>query len=748
MAFSLGKVRGNAVLGQPLALAFDVKLEGGEDLPVSCIEAQVVQGDSAMDSSRLRVSFSARGADSTLELSSSQLIEEPSLAITLRAGCDQKTSRKYVLLTELPGEGSAPGSKPIDLPVGKAVAAPLPDLGRSLAAAPAKTDPVGAGAEQGRAARATVPRPARGAADGVASASMAAAPSASASAGNTHAAPKVSAKPLHEKGSRLKLEAADMFTDRVADLRLSPSLSLLPQEGPSPQRSQAQSTWAALNASPEQLAADEQRKTVLEAQNKTLSSSVKATQGQLSELKLRLQEAEAERFANPLVYVLGALLGLSLVGGALAWKRRRAPSDEPLIHGPGKAKSPWWQTRLKPGATPAGDPLLATASREQEPSSEFAADPSGFAPIPAHPPLGASPSVMGMMVDLDLSESAFRRLEDAAPAASVKSSSTGQPAAPSPSPSPSPSALPPAPVGGEAAPADLFDVQQHAEFFVSLGQYDEAIAVLRHHIEQYPAACPLAYLDLLKIHHTLSHTLEYASLREAFNRIYSAEVPLFSGFSRPGGGLSAYPATLARLEEAWGGAGALAVVEECLYRPYADAEGKPFDLDAFKDLLVLQAVAAQLSKDLTGPSSVPRIQAGDLSLAFQSSREGGSAPAAAAHIPAELMPLDPISGFGPSTQLPVQESVLDLDLSEPEMSQSPSSPPPPANQQDALGTSIEFESIPVFSHDAEILVESPLDAPPNSPDKLVPTVVDEGNLIDFDIFEEELKAARPLKKTS
>lgn len=749
LAFSLGKVRGGVVLGQPLALSFDVKLDSGEEFPVSCVEASVVQGDNRMDSSRIRVAFSGRGADGVVELSSTQLIEEPAVTVTLRAGCDQKTSRKYVLLTELPTETrSTPAPTPVPAlavvprasnPVAAPEGAHASDAvaeGRAGTSAPAQPTPQSAMPRSEPAP--SVSRPMKAAATVKPQAARSAAPDVKPPAAERQAG-KAKGQP------RLKLEAPDLSAERIADLRLSPALSVVPQEGASPQRSQALALWLALNASPEQVAADGQRKASLEAQNQSLNAAAKAEHAKVGDLQARLQEAEEARYANPLVYALAALSGLMLLGGAWLWKRRGLPAL-PKVKGPEKAKNPWWQTGLKPAAAPLSE---LPAQPEVEPVT--APGPkvglSDFATLQGDR-MAAGGLVSGLQVDLDLSESAFRRLESLGQSESPVASPVAAPR-PVPQMPERPTAPVASPMSSEQAPADLFDVQQHAEFFVSLGQYDEAITVLRHHIDQYPSACPLAYLDLLKIHHMLSHTVEYASLREAFNGLFSGEIPVFSAFSKAGKSLESYPRTMAHLEKAWSTPRVLSAVEACLFRSYADTHGETFELDAFKDLLVLQAVAAQLSKDAAvGTPVQARIQAGDLSLAFQAARDAGAAhQATAGQIPAELMPLDPISGFGPSTQMPVQEPALDLDLSEPDPGRPADSgmPVPPSPLTASLTATGE---LPLHEMPTGLIFESPLDSPlDEKPVEPPAVVVDDEHLIDFDIFEADLKSVQSSNKS-
>jgi hypothetical protein len=138
-------------------------------------------------------------------------------------------------------------------------------------------------------------------------------------------------------------------------------------------------------------------------------------------------------------------------------------------------------------------------------------------------------------------------------------------------------------------PEELFDVQQHAEFFVSLGQYDQAIAVLKKHISENAESSPLAYLDLLKIYHTLSRIEDYNQLRGDFNRIFNGQVPPFAGFTNEGRTLEDYPDVMAEIQALWPSRQVESLIEEYLY-PNPGRQREPFDLAAFRELLMLHAM--------------------------------------------------------------------------------------------------------------------------------------------------------------
>jgi hypothetical protein len=140
---------------------------------------------------------------------------------------------------------------------------------------------------------------------------------------------------------------------------------------------------------------------------------------------------------------------------------------------------------------------------------------------------------------------------------------------------------------------ELFDVQQQADFFVSLGQHDQAIAVLRSHIGDNVQTSALVYLDLFNLYHQLKRQQEYEVLREDFNQRFNAKMPTFELYNDVSPGLDAYQAALTRIEALWPSPKVLEVIEESLFRR-PDADAKAFDLEAYRELLLLYAVAREI----------------------------------------------------------------------------------------------------------------------------------------------------------
>ncbi|NUN62394.1 MAG: hypothetical protein HUU13_15215 [Burkholderiaceae bacterium] len=139
-------------------------------------------------------------------------------------------------------------------------------------------------------------------------------------------------------------------------------------------------------------------------------------------------------------------------------------------------------------------------------------------------------------------------------------------------------------------PEELFDLQQQAEFFVSVGEHIQAIGVLRKYIADNETTAPSAYLELLRLYRSLSRVDDFNELRAQFHRHFNALVPEFSSFNRPGRPLLTYADVLAEIEAIWSDESVLPMLDSLLFR-HGDAVLERFDLAAFDDLLLLNAIA-------------------------------------------------------------------------------------------------------------------------------------------------------------
>lgn len=320
-AATLGRAQGSVWIGKPLDLAIPVQFADGEDASAACVDADVFHADARQDTSRIRITVEPSGSPQAgvVRIVSSAPVDEPMVTVYLRAGCLQKNSRRYVLLAELPSDVATPAPVPsrlavvplaarADSPLPAAPATSTPQPGTSPARLERKV-PQGSGNVQTPQPLQVIPStpvPVRV---------------------SKKIAPPVSARLARVPGkSRLTLDILDLMEERGPTLKSSTELSILPTEDLQ-RRSEAAALWRAVNAAPEDILREAGRVQVMQADVDALQTLTAKNQRSLAELGARLQKAEAERYANWLVYVLLAMLLAMVLALVLLWRRRVIPDD-------------------------------------------------------------------------------------------------------------------------------------------------------------------------------------------------------------------------------------------------------------------------------------------------------------------------------------------------------------------------------------------------------------------------------------
>lgn len=627
-ALTLGRPRGAVIIGQPLNVTIPVRVDAGDDTSAQCYEADVFHADTRIDGGRVSVTVEpgATAQDMIVRVRSAAVVDEPILSIYLRAGCVQRSTRRYVLLADIATEiapqlnlpsvtrqsSAAPdiaGATPL-APLAPPAGARPPANGRlpsspspASATQPARpgsaasastgigTAPTNAAAERVRQQRADAQ-----AAGQAGSSSGSPVPAASATPRATAAAPAresvVRRKPdAPAPRSRLKLDPLDLLIEVDPVLKSSNELLTPPSEN-AQVRAEAAALWRAINAQPLDILRDTERLKSLEADVKSLRDVTAKNQASLTELQAELQKAQSQRYANVLVYSLAGLLLAALALAGFLWYRAREAA---------RGRDAWWQGGEDPREARAAD--------------------SG----PRDPAMAPKP-VMEVDVDLGMDENLFASLKSR----TVTGGTASTQRLPVPVPPPArPAVLPRSHEHsdfGHSLPGlsravnaeELFDIQQQADFFVSLGQHEQAIEVLKNHISDNVETSALAYLDLLKIYHTLERRADYDLLREDFNRVFNAQVPLFDSYTAESNGLEAYQTAMSRIEALWPSAKVLEVIEESIFRKPGTGDGEAFDLEAYRELLLLYAIAKDvvdrredsMDFEASGPPSMPP-EAGD-----------------------------------------------------------------------------------------------------------------------------------------
>jgi tetratricopeptide (TPR) repeat protein len=569
-ALTIGRPQGPTWIGKPLDMVIPLSLDASDSWDSLCLQADVVQGDTPMSDQRVTVALEPGSSPSNprMRVRSTVAVDEPVVTVTVRAGCDMKSTRVFALLADVPTDITVPGVSSSG-PQAQSNATQAPGRASSFGANESGTSSNQAAGRRsssagtnGRTRDANAAPAPRRAAPAPRRAAVAQAPTRPRPA--TPPAPRAAvAEPKREAAAgapRLQLEALEPVAVAEAGLKTSPQLNL-PAAGEDPaRRAEAAAQWRAMTAAPEAAEREaQQRMQTLEATLTTLRQQTAQNQRTLLEMRSELAEARESRYRNPLVYALIVLLLLALIAIFMLWRLAR------------RAAAPaWW------GEAPAGKdgPLIRSNPR----SMSFDDD--------ADPDVDPSPG----------RRSANATTFGATPFAPLEPDEDSDFDEPLPHPARTPDGAPVRPVNTE----ELFDVQQQSDFFLSLGQHDQAIAVLREHIAANPGTSALAYLDLLRIFHSLGRHEDYASLAEEFERAFNADVPVFEKFSDTGKGLEHYRSALARIESQWPAPGTLALIEELVFRK-PGAHEEAFDLAAYQELLLLYSVA----KEVIDPDSAP-----------------------------------------------------------------------------------------------------------------------------------------------
>jgi len=551
----MGRARGVAILGRPLDVSVPVQLDSQEDAAAQCFEADVFYGESRQSGNTVTVSGGGAGqAQSvTVRVAANATVNEPVVTVYLRAVCGQKSSRSYVLLADMVTE-LAP------LPVATA-----PSVRTTVAPATSVAEPMpvqkSAGVMSNNGSRSTV--------------------DARTKRPELKSEPKFnsqqSTKAVTSSRPRLKLALMDLGPERDPTLKISDELTVLPVEDLQ-KRVEALALWRSLNATPQDILRDGARLQAMDGEMKGLREQTVKNQKALLDFAGRLERAEAERYANPLVYGLITLLAACGLGMAYAWTRLRR-------HNRGDA--PWWGGQEPPGANGFSDVGGVDRGIGQSPDLKpemaretvSAVSEEAFAPPPA--PISEGGEVD---IDLHLGESVFSNLEP------VSASTVRAVSKPSP---PRDFANSTGATLRAINTKEMLDVRQQAEFFMTLGQHEDAIAILENCIRDNEESNPLVFLDLLKMLHTLSRKTEYDRYRDGFDALFTGRVPSFSNFYQSGNALEAYPEVCSQIAALWPSKDAVHFIENCLVRTRENSQ-QEFELEAFRDLLLLHSIAARI----------------------------------------------------------------------------------------------------------------------------------------------------------
>lgn len=563
VAMTLGRARGAAWIGQPLTLTVPMQLDSGQTATTLCPEADVFYAENKVEASRVTVAIepTAQLDSVNLRIASTAIVDEPVVTVYLRAGCNQKTTRKFVFLADFPTETATPSvvAPPEPSQARPTLVNPEPSAAADSgvrAALPTSTPAATAKTNADRPRKTAVVPPAkqasaRPAAPAATATAIAPEPAASRPA---KAVPPVAPKAAESTRSRLKLDPLENLAERIKTLEATTSTVPL-----------------------EEMVKDSQRIQQLQTDVKALLDQAAKNEASLLAMRLRMEKAESERVSMGIVWALGALVLVCLAAIAALWTRNR------------KTELSGWQQSVQeaaPSVHPAPAPLVVqpTPPAPPEPKPAEAPRTSSF-----NSTIQMEVDHPSMDVDVNLTDmdSDFSRL--IAPAVTH----------------------PPTVVAGirDSRPAEarlvhpdfyadgIIDVRQQAEFFEKLGKIDQAITVLEQRIRLSSKDSALLYLDLLHIAHAHNLKTDFRQFRDEFEQLFNINVPEFVLFSDAGRSLESYPSLMQHICQNWPTQAGLDMLEACLVRDPWEKNAEPFDLDAFTDLLMLHGVATRILKN-------------------------------------------------------------------------------------------------------------------------------------------------------
>ena len=235
-ALTLGRARGAVLLGQPLSLTIAVQADGDEAAADLCFDADVYYGDVRQEGSRISVVPLRQegGSPTAVRLGVAAPVDEPIVTVYLRSSCGQKTSRKYVLLSDLASDlaPAVPGETVARVPR----TLPQPAVGAVVPLVTPLTAPID-GAQPGGTKRPALPNKKR------------AVPVFKPVAPTPSTLPKT---PTAGSKARLKLSILDLVDVKDPNLKLSNELSGLPSDDLQ-KRAAASALWRSLNTSAQDL---------------------------------------------------------------------------------------------------------------------------------------------------------------------------------------------------------------------------------------------------------------------------------------------------------------------------------------------------------------------------------------------------------------------------------------------------------------------------------------------------------------
>lgn len=593
VALSFGSERVQSALGQPLRMTIPLLGATGESLEARCFRVVApTRGDGLTTISQARVELQPATNPPTLLIRSTRSVDEPVVRITVEAGCDTPIRRDYTILLDPP-----PLQQTAAPPQMETISPPIvqqPTASTATGAAGAATTPE---ANDRRAARASDARPPRKQTQNsrkVAPPKVAQATDQPATRATAAGAAANNDQLLVQGGQATGgplIEDASLAALAVPRLRVSSDLSFFdtatlasPGASDELQSAIAKERRARLLSSP----IEEDLAPRLEADFVVAKRRIAELQAQLAAAGVSTSGTTAPpiKNANAAVTAAGSdwrrwlwIPAALLVVGLLAFLFRqwRAQRQKPQFANAGpitvvSSADDEFDT-VMPSRTVARAPAQGTSSERATVGHEqFAEALAEAANAQTSPPTAPSSSLdrAGMDPSDRLNHPLFP-LNDTAPHLDV---------------------------------TELSQVTDEAQVYADLGRNDQAIEILRSHIDSLigERSSPAPWLMIFDLYRRTNNRAGYDELAPLFRRHFNGRMPDWDSYGHElalDDGLEAFPHLVARIERDWGTADARKFLEELLY----DNRGGSrlgFSLAAYRDILLLLQIHEGLGASAEG----------------------------------------------------------------------------------------------------------------------------------------------------
>lgn len=553
-ALGLGRPQILSVLGRPLDASFPLTLAEGERLTDSCLRAEVSAGDARVPAGLLQLRVEGEPGQWRVRLQSLVAIEEPALRITLALGCPVRFTREFHALVD-----------PAAMPSPSPVAAPLV----VAAAVPPPVDVNPRPAPSGANTRATALAP------GVSRAELAAAarPAPAASPASRPARARPSA-PARASGPRLRMEAPEVLVGdaprpaaQAAQQELSPEM---------------EATLTRLEQTVAELRAELEQRRAAPAASAVPASAPASTPTATSLPAPRVAAARPPAYRDPEIWWI--TLGLGLVAGALAFQASRWLDERQ------RRRRHAWRERTRARdleQDPTPSPVAAFAPAVRGSAQPLPDDAPSVITSPQPRPL---PWVTQAPLDPQST------LPVPVPATALAAAPLVAPAPPEltePVFLPAAVAAPSDQSGPAVSPDEWLELEQQLDFLQRLGQPESAESLLDARLAQGGGGA-LPYLLRLELCERRGDATRFATLAQAFEARFGRLAPAWGQGAARGRPLEACPSVIAHLQVVWGEPVTALEMLSGLISQGAGPGVPAFDLPAYRDLLLLYAVARDL----------------------------------------------------------------------------------------------------------------------------------------------------------